>query len=139
LRDATFDATGRAYFLSAPPNNQKNSTLYPLVVRSSANGVLDTAWGYKGSAVIPLGGANVFAGGTKSTALLASSSGELYVGVDEAIPGLTKIKAAVAHLRPTGVIDRTLVTGVSPGTPPLAQADPSRRSLRMAPVTSSSG
>ena len=55
LRAATFDATGRAYFLYAQAFGYGCSTACastPKVVRSSADGVLDAPWGTAGSASV---------------------------------------------------------------------------------------
>ena len=42
--------------------------------------------------------------------MLASASGELYIGLDERITGTNKVKAVVAHIRPSGVLDKTFGT-----------------------------
>ena len=119
LRAATFDPTGRAYFLYARVFAPGCSTLcasQPKVVRTSANGILDAAWGAGGTAEIPLSGNAVSGTGPATsgtalrtslgtTALLASASGELYVGFDERITGIGTIKAGLAHVRPSGRLD----------------------------------
>ena len=42
--------------------------------------------------------------------MLASASGELYIGLDERITGTNKVKAVVAHIRPSGALDKTFGT-----------------------------
>ena len=58
-----------------------------MVVRTSANGVLDAAWGIGGSSAIPLGWQRRLCPHRGRPRLLASASGELYVGFDERITG----------------------------------------------------
>jgi uncharacterized delta-60 repeat protein len=100
---AGFDSSGRAYFLTGHE-----------VVRSSAQGVLDTTYGVHGIAQIPLPTGTVM--GDLATSYGASSvlqvspSGEMYVGfqvqpsAQRGQPTATQ-KALVVHLRSNGAVD----------------------------------
>jgi hypothetical protein len=105
---AAFDGTGRAYFLYASARGfgcDNACASKPQLVRSSANGVLDTTYGVDGVAklTLPAQGAVSSSLGGRYGAVLASPSGEIYVGLEVRLAGTGgKTEAVVQHLDRSG-------------------------------------